>query len=147
MKLDKTVDKVNKLIQVSLVSAEGNIYQGEASHVLVSGELGEMGIVHGHAQLLSAIKPGHVRVLKDEQELLFYISGGFLEVQPTCVTILADTAQRAADLDELAALEAKKRAERLLTEKHADLDYATALVELARASAQIRAIQALKKRT
>jgi len=134
-------------IHVDIVSAEANIFSGVAEMVFATGELGELGIPYGHAQLLTTLKPGQVRLLQEDgSEELFYISGGFLEVQPDRVTVLADAAERAADLDEAAALEAKRRAEKLFEDKQADMDYAEALAELARAVAQLRAIQMLKKK-
>ena len=134
-------------VNVDIVSAEAHIFSGKAEMVFASGELGEMGVSFGHAQLLTSLKPGYVRLRKaNETDEIFYISGGFLEVQPERITVLADVAERAADLDEAAAIEAKKQAEKLLEGKQAELDYAVALMELARASAQIRAIQALKKK-
>jgi len=134
-------------IDVDIVSAEAHIFSGQASMVFATGELGELGIPFGHSQLLTTLKPGQVRLLQEDgSEELFYVSGGFLEVQPHRVTVLADVAERAADLDEVAAIEAKKRAEKLFEDKQADMDYAEALAELARAVAQLRAIQALKKK-
>jgi len=134
-------------VNVDIVSAEAQIFSGKAEMVFASGELGELGIPFGHAQLLTRLKPGHIRLRQENgEEEIFYVSGGFLEVQPETVTVLADVAERAADLDEAAAIEAKKRAEKLLDDKQAKVDYATALVELARATAQIKAIEALKKK-
>ncbi|MAZ39149.1 MAG: F0F1 ATP synthase subunit epsilon [Legionellales bacterium] len=135
-------------VDVDIVSAEAHIFSGKAQMLFASGELGEMGVSFGHAQLLTSLKPGYVRLRKqDGNDEIFYISGGFLEVQPEHITVLADVAERAADLDEAAALEAKKQAQKLLEGKQAQLDYAVALMELARASAQLRAIQALKRKT
>ena len=97
---------------IEIVSAEDAIFSGEATHLVAIGLLGELGIYPGHTQLLTALKPGPVRIIKpDGEDEILYISGGILEVQPQLVSILADTAIRAADLDELAALEAKERAE------------------------------------
>ncbi len=133
-------------IKVDIVSAEASIFSGVATMVVVTGELGEIGVMPGHAQLLSPLKPGHVVVeLPDGQKEYFYISGGFLEVQPDIVTILADTAARAENLDELAAVEAQKHAQKLLQDTRADIDYATALTELAQATAQLEAIRLLKR--
>ncbi len=136
-----------KTMQIEIVSAEVSIFSGEATHVVVTGLLGELGIYPGHTQLLTALKPGPVRIVKPngEDEIL-YISGGILEVQPQLVSILADTAIRATDLDELAALAAKEHAERILSDKHADFDYAKATAELAQAVAQLQAISKLKKK-
>ena len=136
-----------KTIQLEIVSAETEIYSGPAVHVIVSGLLGELGVYPGHTQLLTALKPGPVRIVKAEgEDEIIYISGGILEVQPNLITLLADTAIRAADLDEMAALEAKQRAEHALSDKQADIDYAKATVELAQAIAQLQAIAKLKKK-
>ncbi len=133
-------------MKVDIVSAEANIFSGKATSVIVTGEMGELGIKPGHSQLLTQLKPGHVNVkLEDGTEEFFYVSGGFLEVQPDVVTILADTAQRAQNLDELAALEAQKYAQKLLKDTQADVDYATALAELAQATAQLEAIRLMKR--
>ncbi len=132
---------------IEIVSAEDAIFSGEATHLVAIGLLGELGIYPGHTQLLTALKPGPVRIIKpDGEDEILYISGGILEVQPQLVSILADTAIRAADLDELAALEAKERAERILNDKQADIDYAKATAELAQAVAQLQAISKLKKK-
>jgi F-type H+-transporting ATPase subunit epsilon len=134
-------------LRLDIVSAEREIFSGEAGMVFVTGELGELGIAPGHAPLLTSMRPGNVRaLLANGHEEVFYISSGMLEVQPFVVTVLADTAQRAADIDESAALDAKDRAERLLGEKISDIDMARAQSDLAEAIAQIRAVQRLKKR-
>lgn len=134
-------------VHLDIVSAEKAIFSGLAELVVATGILGEMGITPGHAPLLTALKPGQVRVIKQGgSEEFFYISGGMLEVQPKTVTILADTAERAESLDEAAALEAKKKAEEALAQKHTDINYAEATAELARAVAQIRVIQKLREK-
>lgn len=134
-------------VHADIVSAEKSIYSGLAELVVVTGTEGEIGIKRGHAPLLTALKPGQVRVInQNSEEEIFYISGGMLEVQPQIVTVLADTAIRAADLDEAAALEAKKRAEDILANKKSDFDYTKAAVELAQAIAQIQAIQKIRKK-
>jgi F-type H+-transporting ATPase subunit epsilon len=109
--------------------------------------MGEVGILPRHAEMLCRLKPGQVRIqLPDSaEEQLIYVSGGILEVQPHVVTILSDTAERAADLDEAAVLEAKQRAEQALVDRASDFDYAKAQAELAEAVAQLRAIQRLRK--
>lgn len=136
-----------KTMQIEIVSAEVSIFSGEATHVVVTGLLGELGIYPGHTQLLTVLKPGPVRILKpDGEDEMLYISGGILEVQPQLISILADTAIRAADLDESAALEAKEHAERMLSDKKADIDYAKATAELAQAVAQLQVIFKLKKK-
>ncbi|TLY48504.1 MAG: F0F1 ATP synthase subunit epsilon [Gammaproteobacteria bacterium] len=138
---------MTKTMQVEIVSAEKAIFSGEATHIVATGLLGELGIYPGHTQLLTALKPGPVRIVKPngEDEIL-YISGGILEAQPQLVSILADTAIRASDLDEMAALEAKEHAERILNDKQADIDYAKATAELAQAVAQLQVISKLKKK-
>ncbi|MFZ0219180.1 MAG: F0F1 ATP synthase subunit epsilon [Candidatus Aquirickettsiella sp.] len=138
---------MTKTMQIEIVSAEVSIFSGEATHVVAMGSLGELGIYPGHTQLLTALKPGQVRIVKpDGEDEILYISGGILEVQPKIITILADTAIRAVDLDELAAIEAKEHAERILSEKQADIDYAKATAELAQAVAQLQIISKLKKK-
>ena len=133
-------------LRLDIVSAEASIFSGEAEMVFATGEMGELGIAPGHAPLITALKPGNIRVtLPDQKEEIFYISSGMLEIQPYIVTVLADTVVRAHDIDEAAALEAKERAERALSEKVSDIDFAKASSELAEALAQIRAVQRLKK--
>lgn len=133
-------------IQVDIVSAEGAIHSGQASMVYATAELGEVGIAPRHTAFISRLKPGDVRV-QDEQgrQEHFYVSGGMLEVQPHLVTVLADTAIRARDLDEAAALDAKRRAEEALAGQTAQFEYAKAQAELAEAIAQLRAIEKLRK--
>ena len=136
-------------VHVDVVSAEESIFSGEAEFVVFPGEAGELGIYPRHTPLLTRIKPGTVRLkLQGQNEYeLIYVSGGMLEVQPGMVTVLADTAIRAHDLDEAKAMEAKKRAEEALTNRQAAIDYAAAEAELAQAIAQIQAIQRLRKAT
>ncbi|GAB4124049.1 MAG: F0F1 ATP synthase subunit epsilon [Sideroxydans sp.] len=136
-------------VHVDVVSAEEQIFSGLAEFVVVPGEMGELGIYPRHTALLTRIKPGSVRIKRpdQEQEELVYVSGGMLEVQPSVVTILADTAIRGADLDEARALEAKQAAEEAMKNRTSDIDYAAAQAELAEAIAQLRAIQQLRKRT
>lgn len=133
-------------IHVDVVSAEAEIYSGLAEMVVIPARMGDVGIMPRHAPLLSPLKPGEVRVMKENgEEEAFYVSGGMLEVQPHTVTVLADTAIRAHDLDEAAALEAKQRAEKMLSDKQADIDYAKAQAELAEAMAQLQALERLRK--
>lgn len=133
-------------IHVDIVSAEAHIFSGLAEMIFAPAVLGEVGITPRHAPLLSPLRPGEVRVrTSGQQEEYFYVSGGMLEIQPHVVTILADTALRAHDLDEAAALEAKQRAEKLLADKKADIDYAKAQAELIEAAAQLQTIQRLRK--
>jgi F-type H+-transporting ATPase subunit epsilon len=134
-------------LRLDIVSAEKQIFSGEVEMVFVTGEMGELGVAPGHSQLLTTLRPGYVRtILPNKEEEVFYISGGMLEVQPYIVSVLADTAMRADDIDEAAALAAKEQAEKSLAGKMSAIDIARATVELAEAVAQIRAIQHLKKR-
>ncbi len=134
-------------IHVDVVSAEKSLFSGLAEVVVVPGEMGELGIYPRHAPLLTRIKPGSVRlkIPNQSEEELIYVSGGMLEVQPSVVTVLADTAIRGADLDEARALEAKRAAEEAMKNRTADIDYAQAQAELAEAVAQLHAIQKLRK--
>ncbi|MEH6502642.1 MAG: F0F1 ATP synthase subunit epsilon [Cycloclasticus sp.] len=132
-------------IHVDIVSAEASIYSGLAEMVYAPGVMGELGIAPRHAPLVTRLKPGEIRVDTGKEELDFFISGGILEVQPHVITVLADTAIRAADLDEAKALAAKKRAEEALADKASDIDYARAQAELAEAAAQLSAISRLRK--
>lgn len=133
-------------INVDIVSAEGEIYSGTAAMVFVPAIQGELGIAPRHAPLLTMLRPGEVRVQDpDGQEHAFYVGGGALEIQPQRVTVLADTALRARDLDEAAALAAKQRAEQALAEKVDAISIAEAQAELLRAVAQIRMIQRLRE--
>jgi F-type H+-transporting ATPase subunit epsilon len=132
-------------VQVDIVSAEGEIFSGPATMVFAPGTLGDLGIAPRHAPLLTLLKPGEVRVqTPDGKEQHFFVGGGALEVQPHKVTVLADTAIRAKDLDEEAALAAKQRAEELLREKVDKISQAEALAELARIVAQLKMIQKLR---
>ena len=134
-------------LHVDIVSAEAEIFSGTVTMVFAPAEMGEVGIAPRHAPLLTRLKPGEIRIQQaDGSEQSFFVSGGMLEVQPHVVTVLADTAIRAHDLDEAAAVEAKKRAERMLADKHADIDYAKAQAELAQSIAQLRAIQKLRNK-
>lgn len=134
-------------LHVDIVSAEREIFSGRAEMVVATGVWGELGIGPGHLQMLTKLQPGQIRLkLADGEEEIFYVSGGFIEVQPTMVTVLADTAERAADLDEAKAEESMRLAQHMLQEKQQELDYAQALTEAARATAQLRAINALRKK-
>lgn len=135
-----------RTVHLDIVSAEKSIFSGLAEMVVASGIQGEVGVVPGHAPLLTMLKPGEIRVTKQHGEVeLYYVSGGMLEVQPHCVTVLADEALRADSLDEAEAMKAKERAEEALQNREADFDYSKASAELARAAAQVAAIQKLKK--
>ena len=132
-------------IQVDIVSAEGEIHSGEAVMVFAPAKMGEVGIAPRHAPLLTALKPGEVRVQDTEgNEHFFYVTGGMLEIQPHAVTILADTALRGEELDEAAALAAQQEAEQALEGASAETDVARAQQELAEARARYRAAQKLK---
>jgi F-type H+-transporting ATPase subunit epsilon len=134
-------------MHIDIVSAEEEIYSGTCEMVFAPLETGEVGVMPRHAPLLARMKPGEVRVRKGKEELLFVVSGGLLEIQPHVVTVLADTAVRARDLDEANALEAKKRAEDALKNKKTDMDYARAQAELMEAVAQLRAIEKIRNQT
>jgi F-type H+-transporting ATPase subunit epsilon len=134
-------------IHVDIVSAEREIYSGTAEMVFAPLATGEVGVLPRHAPLIARMKPGEVRVRTSTEELQFYVSGGVLEVQPHVVTVLADTAIRAKDLDEAAAQAAKQRAEEALKDRKADIDYAQAQADLAQAIAQLRSIRKLRDKT
>ena len=129
----------------SIVSAEQEIFAGQVEMVVASGTIGELGILPGHTPLLSGVKPGPVRlILEGGEEEVFFASGGFIEVQPTSITILADTAIRADDLDEAAALEAKKKAELELSDQRSDIDFARVTADLQEQAAMLRTIQKVR---
>ncbi|MDD5276055.1 MAG: F0F1 ATP synthase subunit epsilon [Methylovulum sp.] len=134
-------------VQVDIVSAEKEIFSGLAEMVFAPAELGEVGITPRHAPLLTKLNPGEVRVkVTDKESYPFFISGGFLEVQPHLVTILADTAIRAKDIDEAAAIEAKIKAQEALADKSGKMDYVAAQVQLVQAISQLRTLDRLRKR-
>ena len=134
-------------IHCDIVSAETAIFSGEVTSISLRGTIGELGIHPGHAPLLTGIAPGAVQLaLPDGQNEVFFASGGFLEIQPGVVTILADMAQRAEDIDEAAAESARQNAERALAESAADFDFSLAAAQLAEAHARLRTIEELKKR-
>ncbi|MES2674672.1 MAG: F0F1 ATP synthase subunit epsilon [Pseudomonadota bacterium] len=134
-------------VQCNIVSAEREIFSGLVEMVVATGALGDLGVTYGHAPLLTSLQPGPVRVIKQGgAEEVFYVSGGFLEVQPYFISILADTASRAGDLDEAAALEAQQSALKSITNKSTEFDFARAAIQLAEASAQLRALQAIRKK-
>jgi F-type H+-transporting ATPase subunit epsilon len=134
-------------IHVDIVSAEREIYSGEAEMVFAPAEMGEVGIAPGHAPLVTKMAPGEVRVKDHEgNELAFYVSGGMLEIQPKVVTVLSDTALHAEDLDETAILKAKEEAEQAFHDKDAKIDYAKARATLAETMAQLQTLQRLRKR-
>ena len=134
-------------IRVDIVSAEEQIFSGEAYMVYAPAIMGELGIAPRHTPLISPLKPGEIRLdMGDGKEEFFFISGGILEVQPYLVTVLADTAIRADDLDEAVALEARKRAEEALADQQSDLDVAKARAEIAAAAAQMSAIKKYRRK-
>lgn len=134
-------------IHVDIVSAEQEIFSGLAEMVFAPAELGEVGITPRHAPFISKLTPGEVRVkINDSESQPFFISGGIIEVQPHLITILADTAIRAKDIDEAAALEARSKAEEALADKSGKIDYAKAQAELAQAIMQLRTLERLRKR-
>ena len=134
-------------VHCDIVSAEESIFSGLVEMVVAAGSQGDMGVAPGHAPLLTSLQPGPVRVIKQGgDEEVFYVSGGFLEVQPNIVTILADTAVRAHDLDEAAAAEAQRAAQQAIANQSGEFDYASASAQLAAAVAQLRAIQQLRKK-
>ena len=133
-------------IRCDIVSAEQEIFHGTVEMVVATGEMGELGIAPRHAPLITRLKPGQVRViLPGGEEQFFYVSGGILEVQPQVVTILTDTAIRAADLDEAQAKKAKDEAERALANRSEAMDLAEAQQKLAEAMAQLQALERLRK--
>ena len=134
-------------MHVNIVSAESEIYSGTVTQVFAPAEMGEVGVMPRHAPMLSTLKAGVVRVIPLEgDEQTFFVSGGILEIQPHVVTILSDTALRATDIDEAAALEAKSRAEIAMKDKASDMDYAKAKSELIEAVAQIEALKKIRKK-
>lgn len=135
-------------MQVNIVSAENEIFSGDAEMFFAPSADGDIGVYAGHTPLLSILRPGEVRIkLANGEDEAFYISGGLMEVQPDMVTVLSDTAVRAHDLDEAAAIEARERAEQLMQGREADIDYASAQAEFAEAIAQLATIQRLRKRS
>jgi len=140
-------DIMTMTVHVDIVSAENEIFSGLAEMVFAPAELGEVGIAPRHAPLITNLLAGEVRVkVSDTETQEYYVSGGILEVQPHLVTILADTAIRAKDIDEASAIEAKAKAEEMLTDKSGKIDYAKAQAELAQAMSQLRTLDRLRKR-
>ena len=134
-------------IHCDIVSAEEEIFSGRVTMVSATGTIGELGIMPGHAPLLTGIRPGPVKLTMDGgDEEVFFASGGYLEVQPGVVTVLADTALRAEDIDEAAAVEAQQNAERMLSEQTAEIEFSAAAAALAEAMARQRTLAELKKR-
>ena len=130
-----------------IASNEARIFSGRVESLVCTGTLGDMGILPGHAPLLSALIPGPVRlVTQDGEEQIYYVSGGYVEVQPGTVNILADTAIRADDMDEAQAEQAKKDVEAASANRDSEFEYSRAATQLAEAAAQLRAIQQLRKK-
>ncbi|HRG50457.1 MAG: F0F1 ATP synthase subunit epsilon [Cellvibrionales bacterium] len=134
-------------VHCDIVSAEKAVFSGLVEQVVAHGSLGDLGVQYGHAPLLTALSPGPVRVRKQGgEEEIFYVSGGYLEVQPNVVTVLADVAVRADDVDEASAESARQQAAQVFTNQSSELDYSRAAAQLAEAVAQIRTIQQLRKK-
>ena len=135
-------------IHCDIVSAEAEIFSGLVESLVATGEVGELGVNYGHAPLLTALLPGPVRiVLQNGDEQVYYVSGGYLEVQPGVVAILADTALRAGDVDEAAAEEARREAEHALVNQTGDFDYGRASAQLAEAAAQLATLRKMRNRS
>ena len=135
-------------MHLDIVSAEEGIFSGNVKNIIASAIMGEVGIYPKHTPMITPLKPGEVKIITEEnEEKLFFISGGVIEVQPDVVTVLADTAIRGKDLDEAKAIESKKRAEEALADKSDNIDAAKALAELAQAAAQLKMIDAIRKKT
>ena len=133
------------MINISFISQETTLFEGEAKMVVLDGQEGQLGIVKGHSPLLAVLKPGPVRMIQEEGEEVFFTNGGFAEVQPENITILVDSAVRADDLDESKILKAKEEAEKLLKDKKDQKDFAEVSSQLTQSLSQLRAIEALKK--
>ena len=135
-------------MHLDIVSAEEEIFSGNVKNVIAAAMMGEVGIYPKHTPMITPLKPGEVKIITDQdEEMLFFISGGVIEVQPDIVTVLADTAIRGEDLDEAKAEESKKRAEEALADKSDNIDAAKALAELAQAAAQLKMIENLRKKS
>lgn len=132
-------------IDVRVVSAEGSIYEGVATMVVAPGEMGELGILPRHAPLLTGLRPGELRIINGENTEYLFVNGGMLEIQPDVVTVLADSAERATDIDEAKALAAKQAAETRLAGNLDQMDYAAAQGELLAQIARLKAVQRLRE--
>tara|TARA_A100001011_G_C14318255_1_gene849040 strand:+ start:5950 stop:6372 length:423 start_codon:yes stop_codon:yes gene_type:complete len=131
----------------TIVSAEQEIYSGQVEMVVATGTIGELGIMPGHTPLLTGVKPGPVRLLVEGgNEEIFFASGGYIEVQPGAVTILADTALRADDIDESSALAAQQKAEQEQGDQNPDIDFARVLADLQEQAAMLRTVRKLRER-
>ena len=135
-------------MHLDIVSAEEKIFSGNVKNIIAAAMMGEVGIYPKHTPMITPLKPGEVKITTEEdEEKLFFISGGVIEVQPDIVTVLADTAIRGEDLDEAKAEESKKRAEEALADKSDNIDAAKALAELAQAAAQLKMIETIRKKS
>lgn len=136
------------MMQLEVVCIESIIFSGKVKMIMVTGVMGELGIYPGHRQLLTVLKPGQIKAVlscNSNREEVFYISGGILEVQPEIITVLAEVALHARDIDEASAIIVKKEAKQKLSKKQAGIEYSKTMIELAEASAQLRAIQMIRK--
>lgn len=134
-------------VHCDIVSAEQSLYSGLVEMIVAAGTEGDLGIMPGHAPLLTRLKPGPVRIVKQNgTEEIYFVTGGFLEVQPNLVTILADTAVRAEDVDQVAAEQARQKAKDVLDGKHSEMDHTQAMAILAESLAQLRTVEQLKKK-
>jgi F-type H+-transporting ATPase subunit epsilon len=138
---------MSSTVRCDIVSAQKEIFSGQVALLVASGAHGELGIYPHHAPLMTTLRPGSIRVvMADDEEAIFFIGGGILEVMPHIITVLADTAIRADDLDEAAASRAKEEAERELQDRAGDMEVAEAMARLAKALAQLRALEELRRR-
>ena len=133
------------MINISFISQEKTLFEGQGKMVVMDGQEDQLGIVKGHSPLLAVLKPGPVRMISDDGEEVFFTNGGFAEVQPESITILVDSAERADDLDEAKIIKAKEEAEKLLKDKKDEKDFAEAATQLSQSLSQLRAIESLKK--
>ena len=134
-------------VHCDIVSADEALFSGLVEMVVATGSLGELGVTPGHAPLLSDLRPGPVRLIKEDgEEEIYYLSGGYLEVQPNSISILADTAVRAGDIDEAAAAQAGKDAEAALANQAGEIEYSKAAAMLAESTAQLLTVQKLRKK-
>ena len=134
-------------VHCDIVSAEEDIFSGKVEMIVATGTEGDLGITPGHTPLITSLSPGPIRVVREGgEEEIYYVSGGFLEVQPNNIKVLADTALRAEDMNEAAAEEAKKQAEKALSNQKGEFDYSRAATQLAEAAAQLRTLQTIRKK-
>ena len=135
------------IMHLDIVSAEEEIFSGNVKNIIAAAMMGEVGIYPKHTPMITPLKPGEIKIITEQdEEMLFFVSGGVIEVQPDIVTVLADTAIRGEDLDEAKAEESKKRAEEALADKSDNIDAAKALAELAQAAAQLKMIETIRKK-